>query len=95
MELTKEDIKKIAKLAHLEIRDDELMKYQKDLTGIIKYFDKLSEVNTEAIEPTSNIGSGQIHMREDDSKPGLSPDKALLNAPVRDSGFFSVPKVIG
>lgn len=95
MPLTKEQVEHIAVLARLKLSPDEVEKFTQELTVILKYVDQLKSVNTEGVEPKDQFISAENVFRSDISRPCLSREEALSNAPDKDDEFFRVPKVIG
>ena len=94
MAITKTDVEKIAKLAKLKFTENEKEKLTEELTEIITYVEKLNELDLENVTPTSHVLDLKNVMRDDEARQGLSQEQALMNAPARHGGFFSVPKVI-
>lgn len=94
MAITIADIERIAQLAKLRLTEDEKEKLTKELSQIIGYVEKLNELNLENVPPTSHVLDLKNVMREDEVKPWFSQEEALMNAPAKHGGFFSVPKVI-
>ena len=66
----------------------------KDLNSILDWVDQLNEVNTDNVEPLSNISSSVLPRRKDISKDINSSEEILENAPDKLEGFFVVPKVV-
>jgi aspartyl-tRNA(Asn)/glutamyl-tRNA(Gln) amidotransferase subunit C len=66
----------------------------KDMNGIIAFVEKLNEVNTDGIEPLTTMSHEVNALREDEVTPHLSHERALKNAPGKDSDYFRVPKVL-
>jgi len=95
MPITTDDVDKIAKLAKLEFSLAEKEKFTEQLDQIVDYVEKLNELNTEDVVPTSHVLDIKNVMREDTVKPWLSQEEALANAPAKKMGCFCVPKVIG
>ncbi|BDU50917.1 Asp-tRNA(Asn)/Glu-tRNA(Gln) amidotransferase subunit GatC [Haliovirga abyssi] len=95
MALTKEDVLKIAGLSRLEFKEEEVQKFQSQLNDILKYVDKLSEVDTENVEPLSHAIDLKNALREDVVKKSVSNELAMKNAPQEEEGTFIVPKVVG
>jgi len=94
--LTRADAQRIAALARLELSDEELDLYARQLTSILEYADRLQAIDTAGIAPFADTArDGQ--WREDLPVPSLTQHDALMNAPGGDteSGTFVVPKVIG
>lgn len=93
MRLTSDEVKSIASLARIDLKDSEIAKFQTELSEIIDYnATKLSDIaKTPTIEFTQEVGLGQ----SDVARPSLTPEEALANAPKSERGFFVVPKVLG
>lgn len=94
MAVTKKDVEYIAALARLKFNDAELENYTHQLNDILKYVEKLNELNTDNVEPLSHPVENANVFREDKLKPSISTEEALKNAPNRTDEFFKVPKVI-
>ena len=92
MKIDKNTINKIARLSRIKLDDKESEDYIKDLNSILDWVEQLNEVNTENIEPLSNISSSVLPKREDTPKDANSSDEILENAPDKLEGFFAVPK---
>tara|TARA_Y100000766_G_C18435396_1_gene378664 strand:- start:96 stop:386 length:291 start_codon:yes stop_codon:yes gene_type:complete len=94
MKVDNELISKISTLAKLKFEKKDLEKIKADLEKIIHFIGKLSEVNTENVEPLVFMNKETNILREDDVEEVLAQDKALKNAPDKDSYYFRVPKVL-
>ncbi|MCC6722824.1 MAG: Asp-tRNA(Asn)/Glu-tRNA(Gln) amidotransferase subunit GatC [Bacteroidia bacterium] len=94
MKITENKIDEIANLAKLEFDENEKIKIKNDLEKIVDFFDKLSEVDTEKVEPLIYMNQTSNNLREDMVKIELSKTEALINAPDKDSDYFKVPKFI-
>ena len=94
MQLTKEDIRKVASLARLEFSDAELAPFAVQMTRIVEFVEKLNEVDTTGIEEMAHPLDLHSVLREDELQPGLTRDQALSNAPSHDDEFFLVPPVL-
>ena len=92
--LSAEDVRAIADLARLELSEDDVKRYQKQLSDVLGYFQKLEELDTSHIDPTSSVLPLTNVMREDKATDALSVDQALTNAPDSDSGQFRVSAVL-
>jgi len=92
------DVRKIAKLAHLEITDAEVELYTPQMADIVKYVEQLNELDTENVEPAigglTPEGEATATDREDISVPSLGQKAALEQAPSAVEGHFQVPKVL-
>ncbi|HUT01756.1 MAG TPA: Asp-tRNA(Asn)/Glu-tRNA(Gln) amidotransferase subunit GatC [Phycisphaerae bacterium] len=88
-------VRHIGKLSRIELSDEQVQTFRRQLASILEYFGKLRELDTEGIEPMAH--ATELHNVLADDVPGesLSPQQALANAPDRDGDFFKVPKVIG
>ena len=93
MSLTLDDVRKVAKLARLELADTDLARLQPQLSAILDYVDQLQQLNTEGIEPLAHPLPIANAFREDVPSPSLSVDDALANAPNRIGNYFGVPAV--
>ncbi len=94
MKIDKSTVDKIAHLARLSFDDKSKEKMLSELNAIIDWIDKLEEVDTEGIEPLTNMSHEVSVVREDEVKNELSHEEALKNAPKKDSNYFRVPKVL-
>ena len=92
------DVRKIAKLAHLEITDEEVAIYTPQMANIVKYVEQLNELDTEDIEPMlgglTAEGEATSSIRPDKIRDSFTQDEALSEAPSGVSGHFQVPKVL-
>jgi len=93
-ERMKIDVEHIAQLARLALTDPEREKFAAQLASILSYVEKLKELDTSGIEPTSHVVTIGNVMREDKVSPSLPKDDALMNAPDRAGDFYRVPKII-
>jgi len=87
-----EVVEKVAKLARLELKEEEKELFAKQFRDILSFVEKLKEVDTEGVEPFTY--GGAPYLREDQEGETLSPELALMNAPQRENGFFVVPRVV-
>jgi len=94
MKLDINTIKKIAHLARLEFDEEGAEKMKADMTQILDWVEKLSEVNTDGVEPITTMSSEENVLREDVVGDHLSHEEGLKNAPKKDSDYFRVPKVM-
>ncbi|MGL5918214.1 MAG: Asp-tRNA(Asn)/Glu-tRNA(Gln) amidotransferase subunit GatC [Cetobacterium sp.] len=95
MALTKEEVLNVAKLARLEFKEEEIVRFQADLNNILNYIDVLGEVDTDDIEPLVQVHETGVKLREDVIKESLTSEEAMKNAPASEDGALIVPKVIG
>ena len=94
MKITRHQVERIAHLARLEFGAEDLDAFTGQLNDILTYFDKLSEVDTASVEPTSHALRIANIFREDAVSSAQTPEASLANAPDREKGFFRVPKII-
>lgn len=92
------DVKKIAKLAHLEITEEEVALYTPQMADIVAYVEQLNELDTETIEPATGgltpEGEATETARQDAPHESLGQELALDQAPSASHGHFRVPKVL-
>jgi len=87
-------INKLSKLAKLKFDDNAKEKIKIDLDKIVKFIDKLEEVNTDNVDPLVFISEEVNNFREDTIDDEVSQKEALKNAPHYDSDYFKVPTVL-
>ena len=92
--ITDHDVRYVAALARIHLKEEEVGQLQNDLEKIIGYINKLKELDVSAVEPTSHALSLKNVFRPDEVKPSLPHDKALAIAIEQRDGAFKVPKVI-
>jgi aspartyl-tRNA(Asn)/glutamyl-tRNA(Gln) amidotransferase subunit C len=80
-------------LARIGLEPGDVEFYAEQLSGILAHIDRLKELDTEAIPPTAQVVEVANTLREDVSRPGLSQEEALANAPAAVDGFFRVPAI--
>ncbi len=91
--ISTDDVKHVAKLARLELTEDEINKYSKQLGDILKYVEQMNEVDTTGIEPMPHAIPVYNVMREDVVKYEQTKEEMMANAPYEEDGFFRVPKI--
>ncbi len=94
MKITRAEVEHVALLARLDLDEQEIDTFTGQMDAILAYVDKLNELETSDIVPTSHAVPMENAFREDEVKPSIGIEKALANAPARVEGFFRVPKVI-
>jgi len=92
--ISKEDIEHIASLARLHLTEGEKDLFGLQLSRILDYMEKLNELDTTDVEPTSHVLPLSNVMRDDVSGPSIQREDALMNAPDHTDKFFRVPKII-
>jgi aspartyl-tRNA(Asn)/glutamyl-tRNA(Gln) amidotransferase subunit C len=94
MKLTLEEVEHIAELARLQLTEAEKSRYREQLSDILDYAARLQALDTSGIPPTSSVLPERSVLRSDESRPGLSLDELLRNAPAVDKNQFRVPPVL-
>jgi len=94
MKISKEEVLHVAHLARLNLAEGELHKMTEQLDGILSYFDKLGELDTADIKPTTHAFELCNAFREDEVRASLSQEEAVKNGPQQDGEAFQVPRVI-
>ncbi len=92
--LNETQVRKVAKLARLQIPDAALPAYTAKLNSIMGFVAQLDEVNTDGIEPLSNVSEISLALRDDIVTDGNQQLAVLANAHEQLEGFFVVPKVV-
>lgn len=95
MSLTDEEVRKLALLARLEITEEEVAHVRPQLDSILGFVERLSELETQDVEPMTTALDVDNRWRDDELTPGLTNEQALENAPAKDDGCFLVPPVLG
>ncbi|MCG2708727.1 MAG: Asp-tRNA(Asn)/Glu-tRNA(Gln) amidotransferase subunit GatC [Thermodesulfovibrionales bacterium] len=84
----------ISNLARLSVSEEEKETFSAQLNSILSYMEKLNELDTKDVEPTSHVVSLSNVMRDDVQRDSISREDALANAPDRTDKFYRVPKII-
>jgi len=93
-QLTLDQVSRVAFLARLELSQDEKTRLTTDLNGILGQFERLQELDTEGVPPTSHSLPLQNVFRDDAVRPSLSREAATANAPDKRDGNFIVPQIM-
>lgn len=94
MKITKKEVEHVARLARLELTDEEKERFTRELNSILTYIDKLNELKTDDVEPTSHVIPIVNVFREDEVRPSHLREKVLANAPEEEEAFFKVPRIL-
>jgi len=94
MALDRKDVEHVARLARLELSEEELALYTRQLSEVLGYVDNLKEAEVEGVEPLAHGGARGNVFRADQVKPSIDREKALGGAADADGRFFRVPKII-
>ena len=95
MKITKDEVLYVAHLARLELDEESIAKFAGQIDEILGYIEKLNQVDTSGIKPTSHAISLTNAFRDDEEKEPIDRELALANAPEKEDGSFVVPKVVG
>jgi aspartyl-tRNA(Asn)/glutamyl-tRNA(Gln) amidotransferase subunit C len=91
MAISKDEVLHVARLARLELTDEEVERFTDQLSAILEAVAKVSELDLSDIEPTAHPLDVVNAWAEDEPRASISVDEALANAPDRHGGFFKVP----
>ncbi|MBQ8661471.1 MAG: Asp-tRNA(Asn)/Glu-tRNA(Gln) amidotransferase subunit GatC [Alphaproteobacteria bacterium] len=94
MAIDTQTVKRIAFLSRLKIEDDKIAATEEEFNKILQWVDQLKEVDTAAVEPLVSVNENNITMRRDEVTDGNLADEVLANAPMKEYGYFAVPKVV-
>jgi len=93
--ITVKDVEHVAKLARLELTEEEKETYTKQLGDVLKYVEQMNEVDTSNVEPMAHPIDFVNVMREDKVYYEQTKEALMQNAPEEENGFFKVPKING
>ena len=94
MDITQKEVEHVAKLARLELSEDEKGTFTRQLSAILTYMDQLKTLDTRGVEPTTTVLPTENVFRDDEVRPSLPQERALANAPEQADGFFRVPRIL-
>ena len=94
MKITRREVEHVARLARLGLSEEEIERMRAQLDAILNYVEKLNELETRDVPPTSHAIPMTNVFREDAVRPCLSQEEALANAPDRAEAFFRVPRIL-
>ena len=93
--ITIKDVEHVAKLARLELTEDEKEKFTKQLGDVLKYVEQMNEVDTTGVKPMAHAFDFVNVVREDEDYHEFTKEQLMANAPEEEDGFFKVPKIGG
>lgn len=94
MRVKPEEVEYIAALSRLVLSEEEKNIYAKHLSDILEHAERLSQLETDDIEPTAHVLPLRNVMRDDEVRPSLDRDILLSNAPESENGCFKVPRIV-
>src|SRR4051794_4701157 len=90
--LSRDQVMHVARLARLELSDEELERYAGELSKVVDWIDKIGELeDLDGVEPTSHVVTVENRLRADEPRPSLPVELALASAPDSDGEGFRVP----
>jgi aspartyl-tRNA(Asn)/glutamyl-tRNA(Gln) amidotransferase subunit C len=92
--IDKKTVEHVASLARIDLTEEEIEKFSKDISGILDAFSSLDEVDTENVKPSFHPIEMKNVMREDEEEKCLSQEEALSNAEQKEDGFFKGPRAV-
>jgi aspartyl-tRNA(Asn)/glutamyl-tRNA(Gln) amidotransferase subunit C len=87
-------VRRIAHLARIAVKDDEIEHLRGEINAILGWVEQLQEVKVEGVEPMTSVTPMQLKMRKDEVTDGGYRERVLANAPQPEDGYFVVPKVV-
>ncbi len=94
MAITRDEVRHVAMLFRMSMSEEEVAKFQQQLSQILDYFQVLRQIDTEGVTPTSHTLSLENVMRADEPRPSYPTEDILANAPLSERGFFRVRAVL-
>jgi aspartyl-tRNA(Asn)/glutamyl-tRNA(Gln) amidotransferase subunit C len=94
MEISREDVLHIARLARIALTEEEITRLSEQLSDLLGNFEVLQQVDTENVPPTAQSVELESVMRDDKSRPSYSPEDIMANAPRQDENCFRVKPVL-
>lgn len=93
--LSRQDVAYVARLARIDLTDDELDRYAEQLADVLEQAAAVAALDTEGVEPTSHPLPLRNVMRADEVRPSLERSEVLAEAPAAEDGRFRVPPILG
>lgn len=94
MSVDADTVRRIARLARIAVKDEEVSHLQGELNAMLAFIEQLSEVDVDGVEPMTSVTPMTMKKRQDVVTDGEIPEKVLANAPATEDHFFLVPKVV-
>ena len=94
MALSDAEVRRIARLARIALKDEEVAPLARELSGILAFIEQVKKLDTAQVLPMTSAVAVTLPMREDVVSEGGDPEAVLANAPEHASGYFVVPKVV-
>lgn len=94
MSISRQDVEHVARLARLDLTEEEKKLYTEELNAVLGFMDKLNELDTTDVAPTSHVLDLKNVFREDEVGESLQPEDVVANAPAQTDNQFRVPKIM-
>ena len=94
MSVDQNTVKRVARLARLKVKDEDVPRLAGELNAILDFIEQLNEVDVANVEPLTSVVTMKMKMRQDEVTDGHYPQKIVANAPAQEDDFFMVPKVV-
>ena len=94
MSVDRATVRRIARLARLAVTEEEEVRLEQEVSGILDWVAQLDEIDTSAVPPMTRVASITMTMRKDEVTDGFCAADILKNAPQADDGYFVVPKIV-
>ena len=94
MSVDQATVKRVARLARLKVKEEDVPRLAGELNSILGWIEQLNEVDVSQVEPLTSVVTMKMKMRQDVVTDGHYPTKVVANAPAQDDAFFMVPKVV-
>lgn len=94
MAIDTQTVRRIAFLSRLKIDDDKIGLAEEEFNKILAWVEQLQEVPTDDVEPLISVNENNLSLRKDEVTEGNQAEAVLANAPMKEYGYFAVPKVV-
>lgn len=94
MAIDTQTVKRIAFLSRLRVEDDKIAAAEEEFNKILDWVEQLQEVPTDDVEPLISVNENHLVLRRDEVTEGNQSEAVLANAPMKEYGYFAVPKVV-
>ena len=94
MSVDAQTVRRIAHLARIAVADDEVLRLEGEINGILTFIEQLQEVNVDGVEPMTSVTPMKMKQRDDVVTDGEIAEAIVKNAPATEDNFFLVPKVV-
>jgi aspartyl-tRNA(Asn)/glutamyl-tRNA(Gln) amidotransferase subunit C len=94
MSVDAKTVRRVAHLARVAVADEEIGPLEDELNAMLRFVERLSEVDVRGVEPMTSVTPMELRMRKDEVTDGNIADEIMKNAPAAEDHFFLVPKVV-